>query len=63
MRQKKIVIGFDGSSSAHAALVWGLDEASRTGAGLLGSISRKLLRQADCPVAIVHDLSETGEAS
>ncbi|MFI1996652.1 universal stress protein [Actinoplanes sp. NPDC020271] len=32
MEHKKIVIGFDGSSSAQAALAWGLDEAHRTGA-------------------------------
>ncbi|GIF17121.1 universal stress protein [Actinoplanes teichomyceticus] len=32
MYQRKIVIGFDGSPSADAALAWALDEANRTGA-------------------------------
>ncbi|WIM92941.1 universal stress protein [Actinoplanes oblitus] len=31
MRDKKIVIGYDGSPAAEAALTWALDEADRTG--------------------------------
>lgn len=31
MREKKIVIGYDGSPAAEAALTWALDEADRTG--------------------------------
>ncbi|BCY09405.1 universal stress protein [Actinoplanes sp. L3-i22] len=32
MNRQKIVIGYDGSSTARAALTWALDEADRTGA-------------------------------
>jgi nucleotide-binding universal stress UspA family protein len=31
---KEIIVGYDGSECAHAALLWALDEAARTGAGV-----------------------------
>jgi nucleotide-binding universal stress UspA family protein len=32
--QKQIIVGYDGSDYAHAALLWALDEASRSGAAV-----------------------------
>lgn len=54
MTTRPILVGYDGSDVARAALRWALDRGRGM---LLGSVSQQLIHDSEAPVAVVREVN------